>query len=1382
MKSMRPYFALSLAVAAMLAIAADAPAADASAARLYSHPAGDAFFAVGLEPSEGELNAAPAPSRVVVLFDTSASQTGPYRSTALAALESLLASLDAGQQVELMAADLTARPMTDGPVAAHGAEIERAMTRLNEVTPLGTTDMEAALTAAADRIAEAGAPGVVVYVGDGMSPANLLGADRFSRLIERLQGARASVTSYAIGPERDNALLAALANQTGGNLYVDSPMVWASQAEGLSESRATEENLRRGQSVGRTLADWSAVPVVWSGRLEADASVAEFYPASAPLRGDRSTVVIGRLANANAEAVSFVANGSRTTAPLGQHDEANAYLAELVEKSRRDQGLALTTLGDTGLEETGRMINAHTDGLAELAQRAVSLGDRQSAARISQAVLRRDPGNPRARTVQRLVSRPPSDAPPTQQSTGAPQSIGAREPVRVAQLEVLGPAPAVRQEAELSLIAPQRAAESGEAYPPAEQVVDGRFLDAVDRNQRVFAQMLEKEVQNAIVDARDSLASDPQGAIQSLKLTLENVKRAPELVASVRAGLIDKLTSALREASRAASIKEDLDRERQEALAAARERRMLLDRLALDRERETQLVERFNALIDERRFAEANEVGVILEEIDPHGVMPAVAQAWGQHKRYYELNRELRTARAAAFIEALHQVETSHIPFPSDPPIVYPDSEVWKELTRKREKYKAVDLGAQSGAEEQIATALSNPLTSAGLEFTDTPLEEVVAFLRDEYDIEIQLDNQALDDLGIGPDEPVDVQLRNTSLRSALRFMLQQLELTYVIADEMMLITTEEEAENRLSVKVYPVADLVLPIITPQVSGIGGGGGGGGLGGGGGGGGLGGGGGGQGGGGFGGGGGGGQFSVADTQAAPAAELSLTRTAATPATAAAETQATDESAAQPTETPTTEIGVPADADPALFWEAQFQDGAPADAAIRNASRRLMRDKQYDHVIALVQTSLRHGAPQPWMYEALSIAMRLDGRPEAEIERAVMSAVDFSKSSDELIVIAQFLSGMGLEKRAAQVCEQAVKIDPLCHEAYALGLRAAQRSDDLDALRWAATGVLSHAWPEEQKAIETAARRLAEAALERLEREGRTAEHEAFAAELVEARRRDCVVTVSWTGEADVDIAVQEPGGTLCTAAEPRTSGGGVNLGDSADPEAKGLKSETYACPRGFEGEYRVAIRKVWGDLTADRVTVEITVNQGAENEQTQRKQIQVADDKDAVVVFNVEEGSRDEAIEEQMLAGAIRRQQEVGRAVLSQQLSSLAESSGVAALRPDDRRRRRAALAAGGGSVGFQPVIITLPEGTNLQVTGVVSADRRYVRVTPVPFFSGISEVTAFTFAGGGNQNGNQQGGNGNNNNGGVGAGAGIGNNAGGQNQNNAGGQNANNQF
>ncbi|MCH8043335.1 MAG: hypothetical protein IID44_06410 [Planctomycetes bacterium] len=109
-------------------------------------------------------------------------------------------------------------------------------------------------------------------------------------------------------------------------------------------------------------------------------------------------------------------------------------------------------------------------------------------------------------------------------------------------------------------------------------------------------------------------------------------------------------------------------------------------------------------------------------------------------------------------------------------------------------------------AETKIYQALGE---KTKIEFRKTPLQDVVDHLSEFHKIKIQLDKTMLEEVGIGADTPVTKRLNNVSLRAALRLMLRDLELTYVIDDEVLLITTPEEAETRSTTKFYPVADLV---------------------------------------------------------------------------------------------------------------------------------------------------------------------------------------------------------------------------------------------------------------------------------------------------------------------------------------------------------------------------------------------------------------------------------------------------------------------------------------------------------------------------------------------------------------------------------------------
>lgn len=101
------------------------------------------------------------------------------------------------------------------------------------------------------------------------------------------------------------------------------------------------------------------------------------------------------------------------------------------------------------------------------------------------------------------------------------------------------------------------------------------------------------------------------------------------------------------------------------------------------------------------------------------------------------------------------------------------------------------------------------------------------------------------------------------------------------------------------------------------------------------------------------------------------------------------------------------------------------------------------------------------------------------------------------------------------------------------------------------------------------------------------------------------------------------------------------------------------------------------------------------------------------------------------------------------------------------------------------NIGFQPVIQTIPEGTSLTVQAVVSADRRYVRLSVLPVFTNITDVFTFSFVagggitgnvgGGGGGGGNFGGGGGGNFGGGGGGGGNFGGGGGGGNNNQGGG-------
>src|SRR5262245_14603305 len=209
---------LALAPGWALIVTASAAAQSANARLGTYEKEGHEYFALSLLP---QVAADPSQqNEVVVLVDTSASQTGRYRSEELSALQSLLATLTPRDRVQLMAVDMKATPMSAGFVAPQGPEMQAALAKLNARTPLGATDLESGLRTAAGSFANSGAARTVIDIGDAMSKANFPTGPAMQALVSELRSGHVTVSSYVLGQERNVPLMAALANQTGGMVEV----------------------------------------------------------------------------------------------------------------------------------------------------------------------------------------------------------------------------------------------------------------------------------------------------------------------------------------------------------------------------------------------------------------------------------------------------------------------------------------------------------------------------------------------------------------------------------------------------------------------------------------------------------------------------------------------------------------------------------------------------------------------------------------------------------------------------------------------------------------------------------------------------------------------------------------------------------------------------------------------------------------------------------------------------------------------------------------------------------------------------------------------------------------------------------------------------------
>ncbi|MBN2291412.1 MAG: hypothetical protein JXM70_03240 [Pirellulales bacterium] len=107
---------------------------------------------------------------------------------------------------------------------------------------------------------------------------------------------------------------------------------------------------------------------------------------------------------------------------------------------------------------------------------------------------------------------------------------------------------------------------------------------------------------------------------------------------------------------------------------------------------------------------------------------------------------------------------------------------------------------------EKIEKALQQPTS---FEFVKTPLPEVATYFGKMQGINILLDRRAFTGEGLDPETPITFSLKHpVTFRSALKWILCDLGLTYMIHDEVLIITTTAAAQKRLELKIYAVSEF----------------------------------------------------------------------------------------------------------------------------------------------------------------------------------------------------------------------------------------------------------------------------------------------------------------------------------------------------------------------------------------------------------------------------------------------------------------------------------------------------------------------------------------------------------------------------------------------
>ncbi len=319
---------------------------------------------------------------------------------------------------------------------------------------------------------------------------------------------------------------------------------------------------------------------------------------------------------------------------------------------------------------------------------------------------------------------------------------------------------------------------------------------------RISAEVAAKQL-----EAKRLSQKSPADALDLLDITAKGLDDQP-LPEETKTQILRRIERTRRDIEEATGKRRnELAMEKQASQVEAQVDRERSQKVEVD-QRIGMLIEEYNTLVDERRFAEAEAIAKKAGQLAPDNAVVRQLLAQSRMIRRLDAQKSIDGERQAGFLDVAEDVEASAAPFAG--PIKFPETKDWKDLTKSRSQRMAEGRSRATAAEVAIHKKLDIQVKPG---YRGQPLSVVIDSLAKQADVAIHLDMVGLDQEAVRSDTPVTLSLdQSISLKSALRLLLEPLHLSYVVRDEVLKVTSPRLVKGDVYAVTYPVADLVLPI------------------------------------------------------------------------------------------------------------------------------------------------------------------------------------------------------------------------------------------------------------------------------------------------------------------------------------------------------------------------------------------------------------------------------------------------------------------------------------------------------------------------------------------------------------------------------------------
>jgi len=250
-----------------------------------------------------------------------------------------------------------------------------------------------------------------------------------------------------------------------------------------------------------------------------------------------------------------------------------------------------------------------------------------------------------------------------------------------------------------------------------------------------------------------------------------------------------------REAKRLSALEEEQAKREKEADARRREDREIA--------KKAQLFTEGYRLMSRGQYKDAMACAQQLMDVDPQDQAAEVLHEEAEEAMHRQELERLDRLHTSERLKLLRELRERAIPYSELSR--YPDKETWEKISSRSPVSYPSREEESSPAAQKIREALKKPVT---LDFSETPIEDVIVFLTDFTGVNIVLDKNALSDENV----PITLKVSDVPLKNALDFILKQANLDWTIKNDVLFISNEEGLSGEPIRRVYDIRDLLLII------------------------------------------------------------------------------------------------------------------------------------------------------------------------------------------------------------------------------------------------------------------------------------------------------------------------------------------------------------------------------------------------------------------------------------------------------------------------------------------------------------------------------------------------------------------------------------------